>query len=353
MKFLVIQQKMIGDVLASTVICESIKDHFPQATVHMVANENTLAVLKENPFIDEILIFKNAYRNDKKSFYRFLTSLKNTEYTAVFDAYGKLESNLITLFTSAKRKIGNYKWYTSWIYTDTIRQNKIAKDELPLSITNRLMLLQPIVEKNGFVPFPKIYLSSQELKIASETISKAIEKKGRKLIMISILGSAPHKTYPAKYMARVLDLICESGEVNLLFNYLPQQQQEALAIFEFCAPVTQDRILFDFYATSLRDFLGILSQCDVLIGNEGGAVNMAKALHIPTFCIFSPYINKDGWHGKIQKKHVGVHLKDYYPELFGTMSRKELKKKSHELYEAYKPELFEKVLLDFLINHAA
>ena len=102
MKFLVIQQKMIGDVLASTVICESLKHHFPEATVHFVANNNTLAVLKGNPFVDDVIVFKNEYRESKKAFYRFLQSLKKNQYTAVFDAYGKLESNLMISFYKSR-----------------------------------------------------------------------------------------------------------------------------------------------------------------------------------------------------------------------------------------------------------
>ena len=339
---------MIGDVLASTVICEGLKHFFPKATVHFVANENTLAVLQGNPFIDEIVVFKNEYRNSKRLFYRFLKTFNATEYTAVLDAYGKLESNLITMFSKSKKKIGRYKWYTSLIYTNHVRQNQNIKNELPLSISNRLMLMKPLIDDDSFVTYPKIYLSEQELEKASETVSKSSVSKGRKLIMVSILGSSPPKSYPTDYMASVLDLICENRQINLLFNYQPEQKEDALAIFKMCSPMTQKCIVLDCYATSLRGFLGILAQCDLLIGNEGGAVNMAKALDIPSFCIFSPFIKKEGWHGKIHRTHVGVHLRDYHPELLATMTRKELKKKSPELYRVFKPQLFKRALLDFL-----
>jgi len=55
MKVLVIQIKMIGDVLASTVICETIKKNLPGAKVHYLIQKNTFPVVDNNPFIDKVL----------------------------------------------------------------------------------------------------------------------------------------------------------------------------------------------------------------------------------------------------------------------------------------------------------
>ena len=63
------------------------------------------------------------------------------------------------------------------------------------------------------------------------------------------------------------------------------QQEEAKAIFELCNKETQTKIIFDFYVKGLREFLAVLSQCNALVGNEGGSTNMSKALNVPTFTI--------------------------------------------------------------------
>ncbi|MFS4416783.1 glycosyltransferase family 9 protein [Maribacter sp. 2307ULW6-5] len=353
MKFLVIQQKMIGDVLTSTVICQCLKHHFPMATVHLVANQNTLPVLEGNPHIDKVVIFKNEYRQSKIALFGFLRSLKKTEYTAVLDAYGKLESNLMTLFAQADKKIGNYKWYTAWVYSHCVRQKRVSDGPLPLSISNRLMLLDPLVTENKHVSYPKIHLSATEMEQARKSLKEQGLGTGAPLVMVSILGSAPYKTYPAKYMAQLLDAICAQEEVTLLFNYIPNQKKEAMDIYDRCSPRTQQRIAIDFYAESLRGFMALLSQCQMLIGNEGGAVNMAKALDIPTFAIFSPYINKQGWHGEVYQKDRCVHLRDYRPALFGEMDKNEIKKNSARLYDAYSPDLFQEGLLQFLKKRLA
>ncbi len=351
MKFLVIQLKMIGDVLTSTVICESLKYHFPKATVHMVANENTLPVLAENPFIDELIVFKKEYRSNKKKFYSFLKSVQKTKYYGVIDALGKLESNLITYFATSDIKIGIHKWYTAWVYSNTIIESKQSDEVTPLAISNRLLLLQHLVKGKKFITYPKIYLTDLEISKAKDTLKGIKKAKAQKLVMVNILGSSPHKTYPKKYMAHILDVICEENDVILLFNYIPEQKKEAQSILQQCSNNTKNCTQFNFYAPSLRDFIAILSQCDLLVGNEGGAVNMAKALNIPSFCIFSPFILKQAWHGNAYKNHESVHLKDFRPELFEQVDKKAIKKKSKQLYQYFQPQLFEEILKYFLKNN--
>jgi heptosyltransferase-2 len=348
-KFLVIQQKMIGDVLASTLICRSLKNLFPECTVHYVANENTLAVLKNNPYIDHVIVFKNEFSENKIAFYLFLRSIRKQSYDVVIDAYGKLESNLISIFARAPRKIAHYRWYTSWIYTDTVIESHIADGKNSLANKIRLELLNPIAsEFDNYYISPELFLSQEEIVLAKHKVGELKRKSGQKLIMISILGSSPLKTYPSEYMSMVVDLICSNTNSMVLFNYLPNQKQEAMAIYERCNDSSKSKINFDFYAKTLREFILVLSQCDALIGNEGGAANMAKALEIPTFCIFSPFIVKEAWHDSSSLLHTGIHLNDYRPELFVNMNKNKIKKVIHSLYDYFKPILFEEELILFL-----
>ena len=106
MEVLVIQQKMIGDVLLSTLICKNLKIWNPKIKIDFVANNHTLGVLENNPYIDNIIVFQDTFKNDKLGLIKFIKSFRNKRYDYVIDAYGKLESILITIFAQAKTKIG-------------------------------------------------------------------------------------------------------------------------------------------------------------------------------------------------------------------------------------------------------
>ena len=78
---------------------------------------------------------------------------------------------------------------------------------------------------------------------------------------------------------------------------------------------------------------------------------MAKALDIPTFTIFSPWIKKDAWSlFEDGKQNVSVHLNDFQPQNYENIKHpKELKNKALELYQKFNPELFEGILKNYLV----
>jgi heptosyltransferase-2 len=343
-KILVIQQKMIGDVLAGTVICRAIKEKFPDCEVHYMIQPQTKAVVDGNPFVDKTIIFDPAGSKGLFGLMDFGKKLRVEKYDAVIDAYGKWESIIPAWKSGAKVRIGFRKWYTSFFYTKTVE----PKDNIPGSaIYHRLQLAEVFTGKISDIIFPQIYLSESEIKEAKNNISQAGLDQ-QPLLMISVMGSSTSKSLPPQQMAETLNIIASEGNMKLLFNFMPNQKAEAEEIFNFCAAETREKILFDFPIKGLRPFLAVLSQCDALIGNEGGAVNMSKALGIPTFTIFSPWINKSSWDMLTDTdNHVAVHLNDYFPEIYQEKHPKKLKNRSAELYQKLIPQLYREQLQAF------
>ncbi|QTY27463.1 glycosyltransferase family 9 protein [Flavobacterium sp. CS20] len=353
MKILVIQQKMIGDVLTSSLVCENLKRNYPKAEVHYLINRFTLPVVENHPFIDEFIIFEDAYRQSKIKFYKFLKHISKANYTHVFDAYGKLESLFTTRFSKAKYRYGFKKSYSAFYYTKTVAIQHVAQTEAGTAIENRLRLLQLMPKTKIFNNKPKIYLTQEEKELAKVKM-KNVGLEGENCIMISALGSNDLKTYPLQYMAKILDDIVKATPVFLILNYMPVQQSKIEALINYCSQETQNKIVTDVDMTSLRDFMGICKQCIGIIGNEGGAINIAKALDVPSFSIFSPWITKEGWNS-FEETHLNfsVHLKDYYSNIYKKNSKK-YKNETEAMYIKLKPKLFKTKLalfLDLLLKH--
>jgi heptosyltransferase-2 len=345
MKVLVIQNKMIGDVLASTVICEVLKTENPSWEIHYMVQANTIAVVENNPFIDQLVLFDP---NEHKGFFKlvkFGKSLQKENYSLVIDAFGKWQSILPAYFSGAKTIVGHYKWYTTFFYTNTVTPDTECNGT---ANAYRILLAKTALNKEVEAKYPKIHLTKDEVLKAKKAVSEQLNTT-KPLFMISVLGSGQNKSLPAKYMAQVLDEIASDRDVQILFNYIPKQRNDVEMIFDLCNAQTKSKIQLDFYAKSLRDFLGILSQCDALIGNEGGATNMAKALSIPTFTIYAPWINKTSWNILEETGlHDVVHLSDYYPELYQNKHPKNFKDKSLEWYAKFDPNLYKEKLISFI-----
>ncbi|MFT5891280.1 MAG: heptosyltransferase-2 [Dokdonia sp.] len=347
-KILIIQHRMIGDVLTSSILCEAIKQKYPQAEVHYLINEHTLPVLENNPFIDQKIVFTPEMVKSRKAAKQFRSQLPSRAYDIVIDVYSKIGSALITKATKSKQRIGYKKWYTKAFYTDLYTYHYIAETEAGLAIENRMKLLQAIDTDFPKALKPKLYVTDAEIASAKKILSGVKTTPDQKLYMIGILGSAPNKTYPLPYLATLLDHIVNVTGAKLLFNYIPKQIDQVDELLQLCSEKTQQHILKDIYGKSLREFIALTTQCDALIGNEGGAINMAKAIDIPTFTIFSPWIRRAAWALYENDQNHIIHLQDFEPSLYKTKSLKDIKKKTSYYYSLLKPEMILEKLDVFL-----
>lgn len=349
-KILVIQQKMIGDVLLSSLICENLKLSNPEYTIHYLVNSNTLPVLENNPYIDKIIVFNEAADSKFKNLIQFSKKLNEENYDVVIDAYSKLQSWIMSYLNNAPTKISYKKFGRNFIYTNNIKKHVNPKTYLGLAIEHRLSLLSPLNSK-PVKEFPSLYVTETEKQLAKTLFKEHKIDTDKKTVMISLIGSDESKTYPLDYMTDVVNYIGENYDVNILFNYFPKQLNQALDVYNNCSAKTKTKIAFNLFGKDLRSYIAIMNQCDIIVGNDGGAINMAKALNKASFILFSPWIEKKIWATfEDGIKHVSVHLNDYEPQLFSNKKTKELKKNYKDLYFLFKPALFKNKLSIFLDN---
>ena len=348
MKILVIQQKMIGDVLVSSIICNNLRVAYPEAQIDYLVYESTIPVLDGNASIDNLILFKKEHRESNIALLKLALKIRREKYDLIIDAYSKLESWVFVLLSGAKRKISYKKPGRHFLYTDNVPFAMFPKTNMGLAIERRLSLLKPLNLAIEIDPLPKLYVTELENQQALALFKRHQLDNTRKTIMVSLLGSENLKTYPLDYMANLVDEVAKNN-VNILFNYFPSQIEDARTVYNSCEKSTQQKIYFELLGSDLRSFIAIMNNCDMIVGNDGGAINMAKALNKPSFIIFSPWIEKkiwatfeDGIH------HVSVHLQECKPALFEHYSEKEFKVKTPELYREFTPDCFVGKLENFL-----
>ena len=350
MNILLIQYKMIGDVLTSTIIAEQLKIIYPNAQIHYLISKTALAVVEGNTAIDKFICVNNNEFDSWRGIIMLARKLKKNNYSISIDAYGKNNSALLSRLVGAVQRIGYKKWFAPWTYTTAIKNSPDpAIYKTGLSLGSRMLLTTPLTNEVKWNLLPKIYLTDTEKLDSKKWLSESGLDLNLPITMVSALGSSKDKTLPLSYMAQIVDHLVQMTSSQMLFNYLPSQKDEAYKIYDACLPETQKHIFIKAITPSLRDYIKVLYHCTTVIGNEGGAINMGKALDIPSFSIFSPWINKRSWNaGEDGKKHISVHLKDVKPELYGTKKASAFKKQAQELYQHFKPELMFENLKKFV-----
>ncbi len=347
-KILIIQNKRIGDVLISSVIATNFKAKYPESEIHFLAYDFTHGVIINNPNIDKIISINDKELKKIAVLFKLISNIREEKYDMIFDPYSKTQSRLICKFSGAKQTIGHKsrKKLGNWgYYTHPVSISKEKTKICGKAIEDRIHLLN---QAGDFEPInyePQIFLSDTEKQ--ENWLGKYSDKK---VIVFGILGSTPQKSMPFDYIAQIVDYIATNFNVYILFNYAPHQKEEAQKIFEMCK--NKSNIILDIYAPSIRDFIKLMSQCSLLVSNEGGTVHIAKALKKPTFTIFSPYVNKDHWASfEDGIFHNSIHLLEIKPNLFDSFSfeeRKKIEKNPDELYKQLTPELILPALEIFL-----
>jgi heptosyltransferase-2 len=337
-KILLIQYQMLGDVLTSTIIADQLKLIYPTSHIDYLIVSHAEALVRHHPAIDGLIEVKKSDFEKMSVVVSLSRKLKQNNYDLLIDAYGKNNSALLSFLSGAKQRIGYKKWFSPIAYTQAVKNSPDTDIyKTGVSLGSRMLLTAPLTEDVQWHLKPKIYLIEEEKKDGLQWIIAAGVDPERKLTMVSALGSGENKTLPFPEMAKVLDHFVALSASQLLFNYIPSQKEDALAIYKLCQPETQKHIFIDAFAPSIRDFLKVLSHCTAIIGNEGGAINMGKALDVPTFTIFSPWINKSSWNvGEDGRKHISVHLKDFKPDLYHGQLPKQMKSQAMELYREFK-----------------
>jgi ADP-heptose:LPS heptosyltransferase len=347
-KILIIQNKRIGDVLISSVIANNYKTKYPDSEIHLMAYEFTHGVIQNNPNIDKIISINEKELKKFKNLIKKIREVQQEKYDIIFDPYSKLQSRLICKFGGAKQTIGHKsrkKLGNLGYYTHPVEILKEKTKSCGKAIEDRIHLLQQVDHFETINYEPKIFLTDAE---KQEKVTQKYQDKP--IIVLGVLGSTPQKSMPYEYVAEIVDYISTHFDCYVLFNYAPNQKEEADQIFNMCQ--TKSSIILDLYAPSIRDFAVLMNQCSILVSNEGGTVHIAKALSKPTFTIFSPYINKEDWSSfEDGKFHKSVHLLDFVPNAIAELTYekyKEIEKNPRELYLKLTPKMIIPELDSFL-----
>ena len=349
-KILVIQNKRIGDVLISSVIANNIKKVFPQCEVTYFVYDYTTGVLENNPNIDHIIAINDKELKKIPKLIKVIRQVRKSKYDIIFDPYAKFQSRMMCLFSKAEYRIGlkrAHKKLKLPFYTHPISFLEKRSKNCGKAIEDRINLIASVFSLNDPDYEPKIFLTSEEKQYNSiGTLKKPV-------IMLGVLGSTPQKSMPYEYVAEIIDYITKTYSATILFNYAPHQKSEALKIYDLCEQ--KDQINVDIYEDSIRGFIKLMQQCDMLVSNEGGSVHITKALYRPTFTIYSPYVNKEHWCSfEDGITHDSIHLLEEKPDLFSSFTleeRRRIEENPDALYRKLTPEMILGKLKPFLAQH--
>lgn len=349
-KAIIIQNKYIGDVLVASILAKNLKKIFPAIEVHFFCYKNALGILENNPYIDKTISFDDKELKKISVLRKYGQLIQKEKYDILIDPYGKIQSRIITLFSKATYKISYDRPIFKWLYTHTFEEEKQPQFVCCTSIENRGMLLKPFVKNLSELDYQtEIFLTEQEISDTKEMMKKSGISFSKPILVLGVLGSSLDKSLPLSYMAEIVNHILKNFEVDILFNYVPSQQNDVDLLLSFIPQ--KEKIFTNILGNNIREFATILKNSDALIANEGGAINISKALSKPTFSIFSPHKFRKDW-GCYENLtiHKSFHLEDINPEIYSQYSVKEILKNPTPFYDLMESKFIIPQINDYMQN---
>ncbi len=233
-RILIFNVNWLGDVLFSSATIRNIRRNYPDSYLACVIPSRCYPILKDNPYLDEIIIFdeKDRHRGVLAKL-NFVSLLKAKQFDTVFLLHRSFSRALICRLAGIANRIGHVTKKRAFILTKKITPPK--KDSL-----HRIDYYLDIIEKAGlrvedrYLDF--IFTSEDEEVVRKFLIKNAVSQDNF-IVAFNPGGNWLPKRWPKDYWAQLADklidrinakvIITGSSSDLILANQIKEAMKEA------------------------------------------------------------------------------------------------------------------------------
>ncbi|MBO4400279.1 MAG: lipopolysaccharide heptosyltransferase I [Selenomonadaceae bacterium] len=294
---LIVKLSAIGDVIHALPVSYAVKETFPDAHLTWVVEPPAYDLLKMNPCVDEIIIFrKKEFKTLKgfiRNFFPFRGELQREKFDAVLDLQGLFKSAAIAFFAKSNVKLGicNMRELSDKISTPVVGEN--SRGHIVERYLDTARAIGCRVDK---VVFP-LEIPAEEIKKAAAIMEQAGLREGISYAAFVIGANWANKRWPTENFAQLSDwLSCKEIVPVLIGNGAVDLERAAEIETKTLIPPVN---LIN--KTSLPQLAHVIKNASMVIGGDTGPVHLAAGLKVPTVMIMGPTdANRNGPYGQTQ-----------------------------------------------------
>lgn len=268
---LIIRTDRIGDVVLTIPMAKVLKEKFPSCRITFLVKEYTAPLLKDNKYIDEVIILKEAGGIGFISENRRL--VKSKKFDTCFVVSPSLKITLIPFLSGIKQRIGTgYRWYSFLLNKKVFEHRKHAlKNELEYNVGQlKFFVDNPAVEKSP---------ESFGIKINYEALNKVkkilVDEKidlTKPFILIHPGSGGSAVDWPVHRFCELAELIKKNLDAQLIVTGSKNE-------FEICSKISSVGGAVNLAGKfNLAELTALISLCSVFIANSTGPLHIAAAL---------------------------------------------------------------------------
>jgi len=321
-KFLIIQTAFIGDVVLATVIIEKLHADFPDAQIDFLLRKGNEELLKDHPYLHEVLIW-NKKQNKTKNLFKLINIVRNRRYDRVINVQRFFSTGLITALSGSKEKTGFDKNPLSFLFDKKIK-HIIGTREMPVhEVQRNLALVQHFT--SDAPAFLRLYPSERDFAVVKEIVNGRLSIVNRQSSVVNDERTSNLKPQTSS----LKQYICVAPSSVWFTKQYPKEkwiaflQQVPPRMVIYFIGATTDKTLCDEIIQELPDhethnLCGELSflQSAVLMKkavmnyvNDSAPMHMASAVNAPVTAVFCSTVTWFGF-GPLSDKSFVVERKE-------------------------------------------
>ncbi|MCR5756626.1 MAG: glycosyltransferase family 9 protein [Selenomonas sp.] len=305
-KILILRLSAIGDVLHATPVARELKKLQPDAHITWMVSPPADKLLRENPDIDEILVWDRrpldkafaslslatAYRELKKA--RAL--LKARHFDLVLDIQGLFLTGILARLSGARRRIGIHERHEG----NPFFMSEMAPNiESSHKVHRYLSALMPLgFDLMKFIPGLTLNLPQGLHTFAEKFWQQHHVDTNRPILMVSVRTTWPDKNWEPKNFGQALNELDE--QIQIIFC-----GSDGDEVFIQQAQAQMNRSSLSIAGqTNLIELAALLKSANLLLSCDTGPLHIADAVGCKTLSLWGP--TQPDVYGPLTKGHTFI-----------------------------------------------
>jgi len=271
---LFLRHDRIGDMVLSTAALKALRRGYTHAKITVLTSDRNVEILKHNPHVDEILIYK--------SMLWFIREIRPRGYDLVIDPFvtHELKQALMTYLTGGKYRIG-FDAAGRQVFFNV--RGPIASE--PKRMVDHLLDLVELAGGKRKGCEPEVFLNDAEIARAVEALAEKGVSSDEAIVAIHPGAHYPSQRWPAERFGELARRVLGQLEAKVIL--LGGRDEKGL-LGTVKNGAGKDLSIFS--CENIRELAALLSRCDLLVCNNSGPMHIASALKIPTVSLIGPTV---------------------------------------------------------------
>ena len=294
---LVVKLSAIGDVIHALPVSYAIKETYPDAKITWVVEPPAYDLLKDNPYIDKIIVFEKkkfkSFKGFLKNYGPFSKIIRADRYDASLDLQGLFKSAAIVWNAKARLRLGtcNMREMSHKISRPVIGPNSNGH-----IVERYLDVARALGCKVENVVFP-VEITERDRIGAEGAMQQAGARMENPYVVLAVGANWPNKRWPTRYYAQLSDWLYGMKIIPVIIGGGVLDSTLAADI-EAAAEIPPINLVGK---TSLKQLAYVIQKSQAVVGGDTGPVHLSAGLGKPTVMVMGPTdANRNGPYGQLE-----------------------------------------------------